>query len=152
MTPSERFRILTRDGFRCRYCGARAPDAELQVDHIHPRSRGGRDNDDNLVTACRRCNVGKSAILLPQLPEPPLLEIGEKIAKLLRDYANALEEESDWRRFELVDEIRCMGAVVNEFGGYTVMKQMEHWLAERVGWDNAEHLEWAWNDIGEWAA
>lgn len=56
-----RFSILERDGFACRYCGARAPRAELQVDHILPRAKGGTNHPDNLVTACRDCNAGKSA-------------------------------------------------------------------------------------------
>lgn len=54
-----RFRILNRDGFRCRYCGATAKDDRLHVDHVDAVSKGGSDNDDNLVTACATCNLGK---------------------------------------------------------------------------------------------
>jgi 5-methylcytosine-specific restriction endonuclease McrA len=39
MTGRKRFRILNRDGFACRYCGRKAPDVMLQVDHIVARSR-----------------------------------------------------------------------------------------------------------------
>ena len=56
---SVRFDILERDQFTCRFCGKRAPETELEVDHIHPRSKGGSDATDNLVTACRDCNRGK---------------------------------------------------------------------------------------------
>jgi len=56
-----RFDVLTRDGFRCRYCGVSVADgAVLHVDHVIPRSKGGTDRMDNLVTACFACNVGKS--------------------------------------------------------------------------------------------
>ncbi len=48
--------ILRRDGYRCQYCGSRE---NLTVDHIIPRSRGGRDTWENLVTACTRCNNRK---------------------------------------------------------------------------------------------
>lgn len=60
-----RFEILKRDGFRCRYCGAgRFHQVALQVDHIHPVSKGGLTVPDNLVTACEPCNKGKCAELL----------------------------------------------------------------------------------------
>ncbi len=58
--PKKRFRILNRDGFKCRYCGQSAPDIVLQVDHVEPFCRGGSDDDDNLVAACEACNIGKS--------------------------------------------------------------------------------------------
>lgn len=64
-----RFEILRRDGHRCRYCGATKDEVRLEVDHIHPRSRGGDDDPDNLVTACFDCNRGKRDRLL-LIPEP----------------------------------------------------------------------------------
>lgn len=65
MNRGTRFRIFMRDGFTCQYCGAKAPATELHVDHRFPRSKGGKDTDDNLVTACIACNSGKSATVLP---------------------------------------------------------------------------------------
>jgi HNH endonuclease len=59
LRPSVRFSILKRDRFTCRYCGAKAPDVKLRVDHIKPMSRGGSNHESNLVTACEECNVGK---------------------------------------------------------------------------------------------
>lgn len=56
-----RFEVLRRDGFACRYCGATGDDAALEVDHIEPRSKGGSDDIDNLITACFACNRGKGA-------------------------------------------------------------------------------------------
>ena len=62
MTPSLRYKIMQRDGFRCRLCGASAADgAKLHVDHICPVSKGGKTEPDNLRTLCERCNLGKSA-------------------------------------------------------------------------------------------
>jgi 5-methylcytosine-specific restriction endonuclease McrA len=56
-----RFRILVRDGFRCRYCGRSgdAPRVVLHVDHVVPVAAGGTASEDNLRAACEECNLGK---------------------------------------------------------------------------------------------
>jgi 5-methylcytosine-specific restriction endonuclease McrA len=57
-----RFRVLQRDGFRCQYCGRGAREgATLHLDHVVPYSAGGETTEDNLLTACEQCNLGKSA-------------------------------------------------------------------------------------------
>ena len=70
VSNSRRFLIFERDGFACRYCGRQAPDVPLQADHIHPKSKGGSDHDENLVTACIDCNSGKRAHVLQDLGVP----------------------------------------------------------------------------------
>jgi 5-methylcytosine-specific restriction endonuclease McrA len=57
-----RFRILVRDRFTCRYCGGKAPEVRVHVDHVKPRSQGGTNDPSNLVTSCKPCNEGKSDI------------------------------------------------------------------------------------------
>ena len=52
-----RRKILLRDG-RCRYCGATV--GPLTVDHVLPRSRGGRTTWENCVAACLPCNQRKN--------------------------------------------------------------------------------------------
>lgn len=59
LPPSLRYKVLRRDRNTCKGCGARAPDVELEVDHIVPVSRGGTDKLDNLKTLCKDCNIGK---------------------------------------------------------------------------------------------
>lgn len=56
-----RFRVLQRDKFRCRYCGAHGSETELHIDHIQPVSAGGTNDQLNLVTSCKACNLGKHA-------------------------------------------------------------------------------------------
>lgn len=56
-----RYEILRRDNHACRYCGAAAPDAKLNVDHVIPQALGGKDKPENLVTACTDCNAGKTS-------------------------------------------------------------------------------------------
>jgi len=62
ISDRQRFRILVRDGFRCKACGAsplNLPGTELHVDHILPWSKGGETIDENLETKCKQCNLGK---------------------------------------------------------------------------------------------
>lgn len=51
--------IFLRDGFTCQYCNRRPGVRELNLDHVMPRSRGGRSTWENLVTSCRTCNLRK---------------------------------------------------------------------------------------------
>lgn len=51
-----RYNIFKRDGNQCVYCGSKE---RLTLDHVVPRSFGGRDSWDNLVTACQACNAEK---------------------------------------------------------------------------------------------
>lgn len=51
--------IFLRDNYMCQYCGCKPATSELTIDHIVPRSRGGRSTWENLVTSCRACNLRK---------------------------------------------------------------------------------------------
>jgi 5-methylcytosine-specific restriction endonuclease McrA len=52
--------IYIRDGHRCGYCGQQFKGDELTLDHIQPRSRGGKNDWSNLVTCCRKDNHRKA--------------------------------------------------------------------------------------------
>lgn len=58
--------ILTRDGFRCMYCGKRFESSRLTLDHIIPRSRGGSSLWENLVACCGPDNHRKGHQLLEE--------------------------------------------------------------------------------------
>lgn len=51
-----RANLFRRDSNECQYCGSKK---QLTIDHIIPRSKGGKTNWTNLITACHRCNVVK---------------------------------------------------------------------------------------------
>lgn len=68
ISKSLRFEIFKRDGFTCQYCGSHPPKIILHVDHIHPVSKGGLNDMDNLITSCAPCNLGKSAKELNDVP------------------------------------------------------------------------------------
>jgi hypothetical protein len=71
LSKGKRFDVFKRDGFTCQYCGQRPPDVVLEVDHIHPISKGGTDDDLNLITACYNCNRGKRAKVLSDVGPKP---------------------------------------------------------------------------------
>jgi len=54
-----RFEVFKRDSFTCQYCGRKAPDIILEVDHIQPVAKDGKDTITNLITSCFECNRGK---------------------------------------------------------------------------------------------
>ncbi len=54
-----RFEVFKRDKFICQYCGNKAPDIVLQLDHIKPVAKGGKNDIINLITSCFDCNNGK---------------------------------------------------------------------------------------------
>jgi 5-methylcytosine-specific restriction endonuclease McrA len=67
--------VFARDRHRCQYCGS---ERHLTVDHVVPRSKGGTDTWDNLVTSCALCNRRKgdrpphlAGLRLVRRPRPP---------------------------------------------------------------------------------
>jgi 5-methylcytosine-specific restriction endonuclease McrA len=61
-----REQIFARDDHRCVYCGVQFEPAELTVDHVQPRMRGGDRSGGNLVTACGGCNARKGSLRLAE--------------------------------------------------------------------------------------
>lgn len=59
LSPKVRWRVFARDSFTCQYCGRKAPEVVLEVDHRTAVVAGGRDDFENLITACLECNRGK---------------------------------------------------------------------------------------------
>lgn len=115
-----RFEVLKRDGFMCHYCGRRAPEVVLHVDHIVPESEGGEDTLENLVTACEECNLGKSNKRLDS-PLPASPAITQRIAEIaareeqLRNYGE-VQRAARQRVDAEVDEVLAFWA--ERFGGH----------------------------------
>ena len=64
-TPAfTRFNVFLRDRFSCQYCGTQQHTSDLTFDHVIPRSKGGKTNWQNIVTACSDCNVKKGDRLI----------------------------------------------------------------------------------------
>lgn len=74
-----RFDVFKRDIFTCQYCGSVPPKVVLEVDHVHPVSKGGDNDIDNLITSCFDCNRGKAANSLEVIPQT----VAEKTALMV---------------------------------------------------------------------
>jgi len=59
-----RFQILQKYHFTCQYCGRKAPEVVLEIDHKYPKSKGGLNNIKNYTVACKDCNLGKNDSIL----------------------------------------------------------------------------------------
>lgn len=57
--PLSRSNILARDNFTCQYCGKELPAREATLDHVKPRSQGGKTTWENIVCSCGSCNRRK---------------------------------------------------------------------------------------------
>ncbi len=82
--------ILKRDGMKCQYCGS---TRDLTIDHVIPKSRGGDDSWENLVTACNRCNNRKGN----KTPREANMNLVRKPYRpshiiFLRDYLGTIED------------------------------------------------------------
>lgn len=58
--PFSRENVFIRDEHTCQYCGKIFPARELTLDHVFPKSRGGANTWENIVTCCKRCNQYKA--------------------------------------------------------------------------------------------
>lgn len=68
--PLSRRSLLSRDNYTCQYCGA--TDRPLTMDHVIPKSRGGKTEWTNIVAACVPCNRRKSNKLPSEIKMFPL--------------------------------------------------------------------------------
>jgi 5-methylcytosine-specific restriction endonuclease McrA len=92
--------VLRRDNFKCQYCGRQDG---LTLDHVLPRSRGGKDAWDNLVAACVPCNNRKAN----KTPEEALMTLIRKPFRpshvmFLRDYVGKVDEE--WKPYLFLEK------------------------------------------------
>jgi len=91
--------VFARDMNRCQYCGKRYATSELSLDHVIPRSRGGKTTWENLVCSCTRCNARKGG----RLPEEAGLSLVRKPVKPRRSPVIHLKLKSgkyrSWKAF-----------------------------------------------------
>ena len=88
--------ILRRDNFHCQYCGVKSHD--LTIDHVIPKSKGGDDTWENLVSACKDCNNKKGS----RTPEESGMRLREKPRKphhilFIRQFMGVIDDK--WKPF-----------------------------------------------------
>lgn len=137
MRKSLRFEVFKRDSFTCQYCGASAPSVVLEVDHIHPRAKGGKDQLVNLITSCQPCNSGKSD---KTLDDQSAIRKQQAQLSELQERREQLEMMMRWR--EELDSLDSQGAravfdywtslVGQVVGGYVNRRDVEK-LVRRFG-------------------
>ncbi|WP_404783867.1 HNH endonuclease [Altericista sp. CCNU0014] len=91
--------ILNRDGHACQYCSYSGED--LTLDHVMPKSRGGGDSWENIVTACVKCNVKKgnrtpqeARMPLRQNPRRPFSSLYFEVNKQVQNGGH-----QEWRKY-----------------------------------------------------
>lgn len=136
MSKKTRFEVFKRDSFTCQYCGAKAPDVILNVDHIHPVAEGGTDDLLNLVTACYECNSGKGARLLSddsavsrQRDQMQQLAAKREQTEMMIEWREALRESGD-RLLEYavsVMQARMSPFVLNDNGRRNIQKTLNQY-------------------------
>ena len=90
-----RHNVFKRDRNKCVYCGTKE---SLTIDHVVPKSHGGRDTWENLVTACQKCNA-KKGNLTPEQAEMPLghQPFRPSFVMFLSNFAGDVRE--DWKPY-----------------------------------------------------
>jgi 5-methylcytosine-specific restriction endonuclease McrA len=92
--------ILMRDRYTCQYCQRSAPQVELTLDHVVPRSRAGETTWENLVACCHACNNKKGSrtpeeagMKLARTPRPFSLHTSRHLMRLLG------KSDDQWRKY-----------------------------------------------------
>lgn len=134
-----RFEVFKRDSFTCQYCGRKAPDVILEIDHIKPVAKGGENTLLNLITSCKECNRGKGKI---PLTEKLTLEKERKRLDEMQERREQMKMIMQWHD-ELLDieneEISCIekallddGLSFTERGRRNALKQIKRFGFEIV--------------------
>ncbi|MGD2039880.1 MAG: HNH endonuclease [Anaerolineae bacterium] len=96
--PLSRRTVLARDHYTCLYCNAQPGKANLTIDHVLPRSRGGATSWDNVVTACQSCNRRKGN-RTPQEAQMPLLRRPYRPRYLALSLIEGTQAPKEWGKY-----------------------------------------------------
>ena len=136
-----RFEVFKRDKFTCQYCGEKAPEVVLNVDHINPVAKGGTNEILNLITSCFSCNSGKSN---RTLSDSSVVEKQRKQLELLEERREQIELMLEWKKSlsnfdnDVVDMIvdyinsKIQPLSLNENGIASVTKWLKKFEVEKI--------------------
>ncbi|MEY2341478.1 RNA-guided endonuclease IscB [Acidithiobacillus sp. IBUN Pt1247-S3] len=105
--------LLEKWGRQCAYCGAE--NVPLEIDHIHPKSRGGSNRVSNLTIACRDCNQAKGNMPLEQF----LAKAPDRVRKILAQAKAPLKDAAavNSTRWALFQRLKATGLDVEVASG-----------------------------------
>lgn len=124
LSKRKRFEIFKRDGFTCQYCGSQPPNVVLVIDHIEPVSKGGSNDEMNLISSCEACNQGKSDKLLQNIHPQPDADL---------EWLQLQQEIAELRRFQLAKKTKdkLILSIIENLHATWVEYSGEHWEDER---------------------
>lgn len=96
--PVTRRTVLARDHYTCQYCGALPPRQHLTLDHVLPRSRGGKTTWENVVAACEKCN-GRKGSRTPAEANMTLFTLPQRPRYLAITALASVEAKQAWGKY-----------------------------------------------------
>lgn len=131
LSKKVRFEVFKRDNFTCQYCGGKAPQVVLEVDHIEPVSKGGTNDILNLVTSCFDCNRGKSD---RKLSDDSVITQQQEQLEEINERRLQLEMMLDWRKelSEIDDEL--IDFLINEIESVSGVEVLEAGVKKVKSW------------------
>lgn len=119
--------LLEKWNRQCAYCGAK--DVPLQIEHIHPRARGGSNSITNLTLSCSKCNTKKGTKDIKDF----LKKDPSRLEKILKQAKRPLADTAavNTTRFALLDVLKATGLPVETgSGGLTKFNRSQQNLAK----------------------
>ncbi len=116
---------------QCAYCGVK--DVQLQIEHIHPRAKGGTNSITNLTLSCEKCNLKKGTKDIKYFLEKDPTRLDKILKQSKQPLADAAAVNTT--RFALLDALKATGLPVEtgsggltKFNRYQQNLEKTHWL------------------------
>ena len=125
--------LLEKWGRQCAYCGVK--DVPFQVEHIHPRAKGGSNSITNLALSCEKCNTKKGTKDIKDF----LKKDASKLEKILKQAKRPLADAAavNTTRFALLEVLKATGLPIETgSGGLTKFNRSQQKL-EKTHWIDA---------------
>ncbi len=142
LTKKIRFEIFKRDSFTCQYCGKKAPEVILHIDHIIPIAKGGTNDISNLITSCFECNSGKSdrelddnSVMMKQRHQNELLQEKRSQLEMMFEWKKGLEKIEEDTLRNLIQHIEnkfLKKYTINETGKNSLRKLLKKFPYETI--------------------
>ncbi|HLO88822.1 MAG TPA: RNA-guided endonuclease IscB [Nostocaceae cyanobacterium] len=125
--------LLFKWGRQCAYCGAK--DVPFQVEHIHPKAKGGSNSITNLTLSCEKCNTKKGTKDIKEFLKKDQIRLEKILKQAQQTLADAAAVNTT--RFALLEVLKATGLPVETgSGGLTKFNRSQQHL-EKTHWIDA---------------